>query len=450
MANRAGGSQPHLSDCEDDSQMDVLSESVGAHQLQKVKNKRPASGALSTPRPKRIVGPKTNGATDTPSPTPIHNRFAALAQIHQPTKPLALVLAPSERKVKSPPPITITSAWRDVAADIAGLQIDYTVKLLNSCTKVYSAEESNRTAIVNLLVKKKAEFYTHAPEGLSKLRLVLKDMPNDAEPSDITDELTKLEIAPMDVRPIPTRGNRNFFAVDFDRQHHTLASVSQKAKYIMHFRARWEKARNRAGPIICRKCAMPGHAAQFCNRGPVCCLCACNHTAAECPLTASTEQQQQNYRCTNCKNAGLPDNHRADDTNCPTRAKYSEWQRAQSARRTNGNNNNSKNKMNNTFNTNSSLWPSINRINTDLSNRPPPTMHSNQCKPVFAAVSYRNAVLAGQNARSGSNNNANNPMLFPVGELMNMMIQSIDRLENCTSKLQQLRVVADLLQQCLD
>lgn len=57
MANRAGGGQPYISDDDEfHEQMDVYSESDLVY-FKKVnnKNKRPASGALPTPRPKRTA-----------------------------------------------------------------------------------------------------------------------------------------------------------------------------------------------------------------------------------------------------------------------------------------------------------------------------------------------------------------------------------------------------------
>lgn len=256
-----------------------------------------------------------------------------------------------------------------------------------------------------------------------------------------------MEVAPLEVRKIPSKSLHAIFAADFDRRLHTLASVADKARYLFRCRVRWEKAKTKSGITVCRNCSMIGHGINNCHRKPICLMCGDAHPFDKCPLN-KYEESQRVHQCVNCYRMDPESDyyHRADDSSCPARARYTEWQRAAASR----NNKRQAPAAHQPFN--AATWPTMPTVaaqhtgarKNGKQNKPYPSRPNTQTvqPPVFAYQSYADAASTQPQTRQPTNNFSSNACLFTTAELMNIMMTAIDR--------QQMRIIAELLQQCLD
>lgn len=219
-----------------------------------------------------------------------------------------------------------------------------------------------------------------------------------------------------------TNGSSKIYLVEFDKGDITKADLVN-IKYICQHRIKWEahKKTNR-GPTLCRNCGMFGHGLTHCHRIATCILCSDKHRADDCPLLKNANNLHPIFKCLNCVANKLPHNHRSDSSDCPSRKIYIEFRSASSSK-------NSKPKNVNKHSTNSS------------SASPTRSKSSPQSIPVQASLSYANATKAGPKPSHSQSND-----LFSFEEISNILLQSLDELQKCQTKFDQLRVIANILQ----
>lgn len=114
-----------------------------------------------------------------------------------------------QRKVRSPPPVTITDATYDVVRDaIADTNIKYQWKIRGQRIQLCMATEEERLNMMKLLHSKNVYHFTHPPRGEPMLRTIFHGVPNEPSAAqNIMDELTTLGHPPLEVRAIPSKRN---------------------------------------------------------------------------------------------------------------------------------------------------------------------------------------------------------------------------------------------------
>lgn len=321
--------------------------------------------------------------------------------------------AATARKAPRPPPLTLTNhQGKEVDKLLYNSGVKLSIKITAAGTRVFPADEEGRQHLAELLKSKQIPFYTHPPKSSGVLRVILKGL------------LKKLQEVITD---------------------------------ILQYRVKWECPRTKpVGPTICRRCAMLGHGMSNCFRAPVCLGCAGEHAVDECPFNS---QEKENNAlalcCVNCKARGFHSNHRADDTGCFTRAQFMELR-----------SNALPNKRNaKPPSQQAAHWPLLgsrkqtsaknNSFEANLANQRA-TQHNSPSngspfkqnqKPVFTNASYANAVIGERHTRPSNQNSSE--LLFSADEIINITLNAIDQIQACNSKLEQLRIVAQLLSQCI-
>lgn len=219
-------------------------------------------------------------------------------------------------------------------------------------------------------------------------------------------------------------------------------------KVVYHHIIEWQPYKpQKNSPTQCYRCCMYGHGARSCSRYVVCLLCSGNHLSKECTLI-TPNTTNPTYKCFNCASANIPDTHKANDVNCPFRAKY---EAAKEKTR-------DKNKRTPL----SSRQPTHNRNNGSeqrnkyvLAPQPPPmkvsfadataqrsTQHRTQ--PSAQTSSHHAfAQTSSQHSFTPSNTEDN---LWSLAEVSQLLRQSINELKQCKTKFDQLTVIANLLQ----
>lgn len=230
---------------------------------------------------------------------------------------------------------------------------------------------------------------------------------------DVTD-VFKMKTANVDP-------NNCIYLVHLKRGNYNLASL-RNIKSIGNVIVRWAAYVPKfKGPTQCRKCTMYGHGAENCNRRSVCAYCAKGiHESKDCPMNPSTRNGNQNpigttFKCYTCDALKLSANHSAFDVNCPARNTYLVTRNKISA-------------------------PEMRADNVPRNQTAPPRASFPRSATTVQARTYAEQLKQPQQVVG------NDEVLFSMPELLNIFQNAVTQLRQCRSKLDQISVIATLLQ----
>lgn len=345
-----------------------------------------------------------------------------------PTRNTFSALATASPKVKTtipkPAPITITDGSISIPTLFKAVPFQYRLRIVSIGTKVYVDNETDFNKLIASLRKKEIEFFTH-PFGESKtFKLILSGLP-EIPTSDITECLkTQNNITVNKITMLNSTSSFKRYLMQFNPKENTRADV-MNVRIISNHVIKWHSAKNnRRGPSQCLKCAMYGHGISACDRKPVCTLCGDGHEAKDCEFGKPENSEQCTFKCFNCKKNKLQFNHKATDPQCPSRQKYIEIRSAANTKKV---------RPSQQYQHSASNFPPLRT--TLAAPNPPPLTHSfaNVAKNRTQQQATHNTQLVGDND------------LLSFSEISNILFNCIGELEKCTSKYDQLRVIANLL-----
>lgn len=191
----------------------------------------------------------------------------------------------------------------------------------------------------------------------------------------------------------------------------------------------------RKGPTQCYNCCMYGHGYSSCNRPSVCCQCSGNHRTTVCPLKAAKDTSKIVPKCCNCFSANLDHKHPANDINCPFRAKCLKA-------KGNTKNGNASEKRN--AQPKSSQLQKTKSMFVDAPT--PPALSGTYAQAIAPkqAVNTNNCNEIPSTATQSSSS-PSSQTLWSIEEVTNILFSSINKLQQCKSKLDQLSVITGLL-----
>lgn len=334
-------------------------------------------------------------------------------------------------------PLVITDHNTDINKIITDLSIECQFKLLSIGRKIICSSIADKNKLSTELKAKKINFFSH-PENENKVfKVVLSGLP-EVPIKTIEESLKKSHnIAPLKIILFNTNSPNKLYLCHFNKNEVSMKSLNTITS-VYHHIIKWQPYKPKyKGPTQCYRCCMFGHGASSCNRYQACLLCGSNHTTKECNLPNTNNPI---YRCFNCASAKLPFDHKANDLSCPFRAKY-EHARNNARDKTkrkpliqaHANNGPHKHKY--------VVAPTPPPLTASFASQvAPPVSARAQTKPTFTPSNTQHATPSSYSNSDNSNND-----LFTFDEISDLLFSSIDELEKCTSKLQQLRVIANLL-----
>lgn len=339
---------------------------------------------------------------------PINNRFSALP--NQDAKAKA-------QKPPAPAPITITDKF-DPTQVLKTLKIQFRLKIISVGTKIFT----NKVEDFNLLCKKlnelKVEFYTHPPDRTKFFKLMLHGLP-EVPTDDIIEQLNSQNNVKAS-KIVMLRSDSSFkrYIVQFDPKENSKADV-KNVKVILNHIISWLPVRKyNRGPTQCLNCGMFGHGISACFRKPKCILCGGDHEFKNCTFDSESNDQRI-FKCHNCKINNLPHNHKANDSQCPSRLKYIEI-KAKANKKSDQN-------------------PNTRYVHSAISFPPlPPPLNRTFADAARPQKQFQTNI---RHAHSNENDNE----LFTFAEISEIMLNCVNDLTKCTCKLDQLKVIANLL-----
>lgn len=379
---------------------------------------------------------------------PLTNRFNALNEDEN-------NIAESAENDTSPKkisvsPIVVTDHSSDIGKIAKELNIEYQLKILGIGRKIICKSIDDKKKLADALDDKRIHFYSH-PENENKIfKAILTGLP-EIDIAEIKQNLEQTKLTPIKIVMFNTESKNKMYLCHFNKKDADDNDVDMKSLKLItavyHHIVKWMPFKpKQKGPTQCYRCCMYGHGASTCHRYQVCLLCSGPHETKNCTIDSA---QNPVYKCFNCVSANLPHNHKATDSACPFRAKY------ELAR--------SKTRDKNTRKPHAHQNQTTTVTNSQFVNAPPPQPLTTSFASHFASTSRSSAPrtqtqqpiqqqyhrLTNQRVSNVpqqatySNNNSND--LFSIDELTDILINSINDLEKCTSKLDQLRVIANIL-----
>lgn len=326
-------------------------------------------------------------------------------------------------------PVIVTDQQINITPILNDLKIQYRLKLVSIGKKIFFENLEDKDAFIKRLQANQTSFFTHPDDDRKIFKVVLSGLP-EIETTELTNSLASVNgLNPTKIIMFNTKATSKLYLLHFNRKDISMRELRPISTVYNHI-IKWlpYKPKNR-GPTQCYKCCMYGHGASSCNRYNVCILCGMNHLTNDCQLQrADPKTSIVPYKCFNCANAGLPHNHKANDADCPFRQKYIQAR------------NNARVKTH----TNTVRSPNGAQNNNQhrfiLAPKPPPLTQS------FANVTQEN-----HNTHPSSNSNWSTQAdthcdnLWSFEEISNLLLSSIDQLNKCNTKLDQLKVIANLL-----
>lgn len=348
---------------------------------------------------------------------PTKNRFAALTNNDA---------NPQANKPQAPPPITVTdNLTTQFSSVLKELKIKYRLKIISVGTKIYVDTEEDFNTVSKKLSELKIQFFSH-PTGANKIfKLMLCGLPEFP-----TDDIVKYlkENNNIVVKKIVMLNSSNSFRryiLQFDPKENSKADI-KNVKTILYHVVKWLPANpSKKGPTQCLYCGMFGHGLSSCHRTPNCFLCGEKHETKNCTFK-NDETEQRIFKCYNCKTRNLQHNHRANDPQCPSRLQYIEI-------KSNMNKKQIKNNTAQQFVHAASAFPQL----APQAPQPPPLNKS------FADASRQQQQRPNYSQRNHFASNDNE--LFTFAEVSEIMLNCVNELAVCTNKLDQLRVIANML-----
>lgn len=356
------------------------------------------------------------------------NKFAILSQVD--TTNVDHLTSTSKQaadatiKKQKIPPIVIDSLFEfKEVLDLIGTD-GYFFRRTSMGTKIFSDSMDKYFSLLALLKQSDLKYHTHKIYDNSTFKMVLKGL--HKVPTDwIKDELlTYHGVKCIDIKEIITsKSSQNdaLYLLAFNRME-VNKKILFKIKYLQNISVIWKNQRTapNRGPTQCKKCGIYGHGTENCFRQIVCFLCSSkSHDSTKC--TMNNASGGIIYKCFNCVSKGFTDvSHKADDPNCACRLSYLEARRRATSK-------NSTNQRRNIelpiFNMNNNTFPILTKSDD----------------PKFVNTNERSYANVFKQNKAAQND------LFSMDQLFTIFQNATLELKKCSSKLDQLNIIMNLL-----
>lgn len=225
-----------------------------------------------------------------------------------------------DEKVPKPPPLFVdgvkciaplSKLLEDIAKD------KYEIKALNNDqVKIQPKTTEHYTIIMRALTEKKTEFHTYQYKKERSFRVVLRNLHQTTDITDLKKEIEDLGHTVVNICNIRQRGTKKplpLFYVELCPGDNNKDIYD--VEFLMRSKVKVEPPHQKREVPQCTNCQRYGHTKRFCYRSPRCVKCTGSHSTAQCPRKEKNDQ----VKCVLCEG-----NHPANYKGC---AIYQELQK---------------------------------------------------------------------------------------------------------------------------
>lgn len=337
-------------------------------------------------------------------------------------------------------PVIVTDVELNLHKMITELKVNCDIKITSVGNKIFAKTSEDKAKIIAALDSTKINYFSHPSNENKSFKLILCGLPV-VETQDIMDSLRETyNITPTKIVMFNTNAATKFYLCYFLKSENVDLKTVTSIKTVYHHIISWKKFNpKKRGPTQCYKCCMFGHGISCCKRFAVCMLCSENHVTTSC-TNITRDTLNPNFKCFNCLSANLNHDHKANDPNCPFRAKYISSIEKSRVKNQHKHSSNKTAQIPQSSNASSNEFPFL------RAPAPPPLT-----RPFAEAALH--GTTATQPIRHNTDTYARNTNqgdakeeLWSISEVTQLLLKSINELKLCKSKLDQLSVIANLLQ----
>lgn len=334
-------------------------------------------------------------------------------------------------------PIVVTDIKANIQKIIADLNINVGTKIVSIGKKIFAKSADDKKLISDAFTEAKINYFSHPDIDKKVFKAVLSGLP-EISPNVIIDNLNETyNLTTTKVIMFNTKSHSKLYLCHFDKKEVNMKTLNT-IKVVYHHIVKWQPFKPKQNtPTQCYRCCMYGHGASNCKRYAICMLCSGEHLTKTCTVIKADDENPA-YKCFNCASNNVPHNHKASDTNCPFRAKYE-------AARTGARNKTTTPSKQNTVNASTQQTHRFVRA-------PPPAPLGVSFAAATAQTNTQSHTAGFSSSTSSSSTNNTHTTsnasgdLWSMTEISNILMNSINELKQCRSKLDQLAVISKLLQ----
>lgn len=375
-------------------------------------------------------------------PLPLSNKFTSLDDEMDGESSSSAQKA-KENKIS---PIVVTNFDLDIHkfTSTLGLSDQCEIKLVSVGRKIFVKSFADKQKIINACTHQQIDYFTHPDSENKTFKAVLTGLP-EIPTQEIIDSLKSLhDITATKVIMFNTNSKSKLYLCHFLKSEVNMKVLASITKCYHHI-VKWQPYKpKRRGPTQCYRCMLYGHGISQCMRYAVCSLCSGNHLTNTCTnITKDTTNPV--YKCYNCASAKLPAHtHKATDPICPYRAKYEQTMKnaRDKKRQTSPSNINNNSNNNNIIDANRSAQAPN-----------PPIAHASYADAAKTSRTRTQSQTQSSSSRTQERqshqthtSDSTNENVWSIAEVANLLLNSINELKACKTKLDQLKIIANLLQ----
>lgn len=351
-------------------------------------------------------------------------------------------------RVPKIPPLMVKSVGLGRLKEVmASLNIDATFKICRIGIKVVLSTMEDYTKAKQYLDKNKVEFFTFDVPAEKPFKAVIRGLPITDVDEIKSDLELRYKLKPLAIFPMARHSRVEEYRDCLYLVHFPKGSVSlgalQAVNRVTQIIVSWEAYRGANKDVTqCTRCLNFGHGTRNCRMKARCDLCTKGHPTDSCPIEGAVA-----YKCANCRGP-----HRSTNRVCPKREEYKRIRKQAS--------------------TSNQPGRRTNRGPPSGPDHFPPLRHEDRNAPILAAQwnrrqpspAPRSGPRPGEqrsfsperpgfqrsplqrepevddNASAGAP-----PRLYTAADLQYILNEMCDKLQQCTTRLEQVRLIGNLV-----
>lgn len=344
--------------------------------------------------------------------------------------------------IKIPPLMVKSMCLADLKSSLGACQVTATYKICRIGIKVVLPTIENYLTAKQFLDTNNAEYYTFDIPSEKPFKAVIRGLPimNVEEiKSDLED---RYKLKPLAVFPM-SRHNRMMefrdclYLVHFPKGSVTLGAL-KAARVIQNIIVAWEGYRGANKDVTqCMRCLNFGHGTRNCRLKARCNICTLGHITDSCP---SKDADDIEIKCVNCGGS-----HRSTDRACPKRNEY------KNIRKQACSTNQPSRRRDRAPPPDLGDFPPIDSGNIQPVPQPrwhiPPPSQTQGVRiiPPGPPPGFQKPISYRENAPHENRSTDATPLLYTAADLQRILNEMCDKLQQCSSRLEQVRLIGNLV-----
>lgn len=331
------------------------------------------------------------------------------------------------KKDRIPPIIIKNTTIDNTEASLKRLgTTKYKLQQISVGTKIFLDNPEDHKVLIEALKQEEVDHYTFDYPNQKVNKIVIYGVPpRDTE--QIQESLADQGAAPLSIKIINCRDQINKLYLLFYSKNSPEFENFKKVRDICRVIFSWKYYKNKSNNVPqCHNCQEMGHGSRNCGLSAKCVRCGDSHRSDKCPKADPDTNKviESEVKCANCGG-----NHTANFNECPKRLEYIKVQQKLRQRNSEKQAKQMESSQSVSF---AEVVKKANQTKDKSWIKEIPWNHQSQDSTLHRKFSNKNNTII------------NNDNLFSSDEIMSIFMELLEKLKNCSSKIDQLRVTMEI------